>query len=178
MTGALDTSRSSAKHCLRDGPALLLIFHFGDDALRLAEILLMEPLEVGGRGHLPVTSGHSAHQQIIDAVDVLVSTCGRGRPAAAASFMQSASLKTTPSKRSTAGLRICVLGAPPSGREISSPSMRTATLSCAPASERRMPSSPASSGRFGSSFSMPRRVPCRRACGSCNCAPAAPRRRE
>ena len=47
-----------------------------------------------------------------------VSTAAAGSPAAAASFMQSASLKTTPSKRSTAGLRICVLGAPPSGREI------------------------------------------------------------
>ena len=44
---------------------------------------------------------------------VLVSTDAAGRPAAAASFMHNASLKTTPSKRSTAGFRMCVLGAPP-----------------------------------------------------------------
>jgi hypothetical protein len=40
-----------------------------------------------------------------------------GRPAAAASDMQNASLKTTPGKRSTAGFRIWVLGAPPRGSD-------------------------------------------------------------
>ena len=79
---------------------------------------------------------------------VRVSTGAAGKPTAAASFMESASLNTIPSNRSIAGFRMCVLGAPPSGRLTLSPSIRTATLSCAPASERRTPLSPASSGRL------------------------------
>src|SRR5271155_998792 len=106
------------------------------------------------------------------------STFAVGIPIAAASFIQSASLATTPSNRSPPGFKIWVLVAPPRGSEISSPSTRTATLSCAPASERRIPSSPASSGRFSM-----RRVGCkgrvRPHCPSrCRCAKSASQRNE
>jgi hypothetical protein len=61
-----------------------------------------------------------------------------GRFMCAARVMHSASLNTTPVKRSTAGLRMCVVGAPPKGSETSSPSIRTATLSCALQRQRNL----------------------------------------
>jgi hypothetical protein len=50
---------------------------------------------------------------------------------------------------------VCVLGAPPSGTETSPSFDAHPTLSCALAKDRRIPSSPASSGRFGNVRSMP-----------------------
>src|ERR1035438_3608058 len=70
-------------------------------------------------------------------------------PTARARCMHKDSLNTTPSNRSMAGLRMWVLGAPFSGREIRPPATCTVILSCAPAKESRMPSSPAKSGRRG-----------------------------
>src|SRR5450756_72583 len=63
--------------------------------------------------------------------------------------MQNASLKTIPSNRSMAGFKMCVLGAPPRGMDIFWLETWRAILSWAPANDRRMPSSPAISGRRG-----------------------------
>lgn len=54
--------------------------------------------------------------------------------------------------------------------------MRTPTLSCALAKDRRIPSSPASSGRFGNALSMPASFS--KACDNRNCIPAARRPRN
>jgi hypothetical protein len=62
--------------------ALFLVFRFRDDALRLAEILLVEPVERGrpAAGRLPMCPVIALYQQIIDAVDASRLGPGRRKP--------------------------------------------------------------------------------------------------
>jgi hypothetical protein len=136
------------------GPAFLLVFHFGDDVLRLAEILLMKALNSRRTVNRDVLAVVTFDEQIFDVFnssgfdlrDGKIYVCRKGH---AKSFVRHGTRKAL-----DAGFRICVLGAP-RGKETSSLSMRTATLSRAPASESRIPFSPASNGRLGRSCRIP-----------------------
>ena len=80
-----------------------------------------------------------------------VSTTGTFSPTALAKVIQRSSLATNPGKRSGSGLMMWEPGVFPRGREICSSRTTSGSLSWAPASERRTPSSPAMSGQRGSS---------------------------
>jgi hypothetical protein len=108
------------------GPAFLLVFHFGDDVLRLAEILLMKALNSRRTVNRDVLAVVTFDEQIFDVFnssgfdlrDGKIYVCRKGH---AKSFVRHGTRKAL-----DAGFRICVLGAP-RGKETSSLSMRTAT---------------------------------------------------